>query len=136
MQRLKRFIFAMILLPGAALGVDSVGLELNKTEQRGQSCRVYLLIENGSGLSFETFKLEMVLFDKAGIIDKNMALDIAPLRRDKKRVTAFDVKDIQCGDMGAILVNKIMQCRAEAGGEPDCLSLLKLSTRTDIALTK
>ena len=149
MRHLRFLIFWMILSPGLALGgpfqqiarqpgliAGSVGLELNKIEQDGQSCRLYLLTDNQSGLAFSTFTLEMVLFDKAGIIDRNMGLDIAPLPRAKKMVTAFNVKDIQCGAIGSILINQIMQCEAATSKAPDCMSLLDLSTRTDIAVNK
>lgn len=136
MRHLRFLIFWMILSPGLALGAGSVGLELNKIEQDGQSCRLYLLMDNQSGLAFSTFTLEMVLFDKAGIIDRNMGLDIAPLPRAKKMVTAFNVKDIQCGAIGSILINQIMQCEAATNKAPDCMSLLDLSTRTDIAVNK
>lgn len=136
MRHLKLLILGIILAPGMAPGAGSVGLELNKTEQDGQSCRLYLLTDNQSDLAFDTFTLEMVLFDKAGIIDRNMGLDIAPLPRAKKMVTAFNVKDIQCGAIGSILINQIMQCEAGAGAAPDCMELLRLSTRTDIAISK
>ena len=136
MRHLRFLIFWMILPPGMALGAGSVGLELNKIEQDGQSCRLYLLTDNQSDLAFSTFTLEMVLFDKTGIIDRNMGLDISPLPRAKKMVTAFNVKDIQCGAIGSILVNQVMQCEAGADAAPDCMALLDLSTRTDIAISK
>lgn len=136
MRHLILFILAIISCPGMALGVGMVGLELNKTEPDGEGCRIYLLTDNQSGLAFGTFTLEMVLFDKAGVIHRNMGLDIAPLPRDKKMVLAFNVKDTQCGEIGSILVNQIMQCEAEAGATPDCMSLLSLSTRADIAVMK
>lgn len=136
MRHLILFILAIMSCPGMALGAGMVGLELNKTEPDGEGCRIYLLTNNQSGLAFSTFTLEMVLFDKAGVIHRNMGLDIAPLPRDKKRVLAFNVKDTQCGEIGSILVNQIMQCEAEAGATPDCMSLLSLSTRADIAVMK
>lgn len=138
MRHLILFILAIILCPGMALGAGMVGLELNKTEPDpdGEGCRIYLLADNQSGLAFDTFTLEMALFDKAGLIHRNMGLDIAPLPRDKRMVLAFNVRDIQCGEIGSILVNRIMQCEAEAGAAPDCMSLLSLSTRADIAVMK
>jgi hypothetical protein len=123
-----------LLIPNFAFA--SVMVELNKLEQKPSACRIYLVIENTSNLSFNSFKLDVVLFNKEAIISKNMAVELAPLPLTKKSVKAFDAKNIQCENIGSLLINKIYQCSAESGDQENCLSLLNLSSKNSIPVRK
>ena len=134
MTWLKITCSALAILPSATFA--NIDIELNKTEQQNKSCRVYLVIKNDSNFYFSAFKLDAILFNKDDIINKNVAINIAPLQQNKKIVKAFDVKNVQCKNMGSILVNKIMQCETDTDTNPDCMSLLELSSKNDIVITK
>lgn len=134
MNMLKIIFLTACLFPGIAIA--NVNIEINKTEQKEKSCRVYLVVKNDSALSFNTFKMDMVLFNQDDIIIKNMALNIAPLQSEKKIVKAFDLKSTKCNAVSSILVNKIMQCDAKEEKKPDCISMIKLSSKNDISISK
>ena len=134
MNMLKIIFLAVCLFPGIAIA--NVNIEINKTEQKEKSCRVYLVVKNDSDLSFQNFKMDMVLFNQDDIIIKNMALNIAPLQSEKKIVKAFDLKNIKCETVGSILVNNIMQCDAKEKSKPDCISMIQLSSKNDITISK
>ncbi|MEM7027339.1 MAG: hypothetical protein AAF410_03825 [Pseudomonadota bacterium] len=119
-----------------AIAIANVNIELNKTEQRNNSCRVYLVIKNDTDLAFNTFKMDMVLFNKEDIISKNMALNIAPLQSAKKIVKAFDVKNIKCDGIGSILINKVMECEAEPNSNSDCIAMINTSSKNNISISK
>lgn len=134
MNMLKIIFLTACLFPGIAIA--NVNIEINKTEQKEKNCRVYLVVKNDSAFSFDTFKMDMVLFDQDDIIIKNMALNIAPLQPEKKIVKAFDLKSTKCNTVSSILVNKIMQCDAKEEKKPDCISMIKLSSKSDISISK
>lgn len=111
-------------------------IELNKVEQRKQTCRVYLFAQNKTQQEFTSFKLDVVLFNQNGIIQKNMAVNIAPLPVAKKIVKAFDLKNLECDSIGSLLVNRIINCETVTNDSLNCLSLLQLSSKNKIPFSK
>jgi hypothetical protein len=130
---------AATLLFGAAPAVAADGqvrIELNKLEDREQSCRVHLVLENGSESGFVGYKLDLVLFGPDGIIARRIAVDVAPLRARKKSVKLFDVDGLACAGIGSVLVNDVLDCRSSAGETADCVESLTVSTRANVSLSK
>jgi len=111
-------------------------VELNKLEQRGEDCVIWTLLENPSDLSFESLKLELVLFDKDGLIQRRLALETAPLTATKTMVKAFKIPATHCNSLGRILVNDVAACVGKDGPITDCLERLKPSSRTEVELIK
>lgn len=120
---------------------DVIGVELNKLEPLANGCRAYIVIDNGSEHSYTALKLDLVLFQTDGVIGRRVALDLSPVRPQKRSVKLFDLDGLKCDEIGSLLINDVMDCKtASASGtsadEPRCLERLKLATRTKVELSK
>lgn len=123
-------------LAGPAVAADAVTLELNKLEPQEKSCRAYLVVANGGQVSYQSFKLDLVMFQPDGVIGKRFALDLAPIKPGKKSVKLFDLDGIGCDKVGSLLVNDIMECKTDAGAADDCLARLELSSLGQVKISK
>jgi len=128
---------ALSLWAGAAAAEEkSLLIELNKTEDRGGGCLASFVVQNKLGQTLDRFSLDLFIFDKDGIIARQVLLDMAPLRKAKTTVANFALVQIPCENIGKVLVNNIPSCRSEDGNLLDCLADLKVSSRNRIELTK
>ena len=114
----------------------AVSIELNKLEPQGKTCRAYIVIQNKGTNNYQELKLDIVLFRPDGVIGKRFAVDLAPLKADKRTVKLFDIEDTACEDVGSFLINDVMECKADTGPLTDCLKELTVSSRTNVELTK
>lgn len=126
----------MLLALGAAAAEGSIAIELNKLEPQGKTCRAYIVIQNKGTTNYQELKLDIVLFKSDGVIGKRFAVDLAPLKADKRTVKLFDIEDTACEEVGSFLINDVMECKAETGPLTDCLKDLNVSSRTNVELTK
>lgn len=115
---------------------DAVGLELNKLETVSNGCRAYLVVNNKSGSTYTALKLDLVMFQTDGVIGRRFALDLAPVKSGKTSVKLFDLDGVKCDDVGSLLINDIMDCKAGAGEEAGCLERLTVASRTRAQLSK
>ena len=76
------------------------------------------------------------MFQSDGIIGRRFALDLAPVRPDKRSVKLFDLDGAQCEEIGSFLVNDIMECRTSTGPATDCLARLKVKSLTKVEISK
>ena len=120
--------------PALAQGAG-ISVELNKLEPQGSGCRAYLVVNNEGSTDYETFRLDLVLFQKNGVIGRRFAMDLAPLKPQKRTVKLFDL-DNGCDDIGSFLINDVMECKGGAGPIEDCLARLSVKSLTDVELTK
>ena len=133
---------ALIALAGVALPLaclaepGTLSVELNKLESSDKGCRAYLVINNTTGTVYQTMKLDLVMFQPDGIIGKRFALDLAPLKAQKKAVKLFDLEATSCDKVGSFLINDIVECKAESGPLTDCLAQLTLSTLSSVTISK
>jgi uncharacterized protein (DUF1501 family) len=122
-----------------ALAVDaapnSVSLELNTLEPRGQNCAVNMVFGTGDD-AYQSFKLDLVFFGTDGAIRKRLAVDAAPLRARKTSVKAFEVSGLACDAIGSVLVNDVLDCRTEAGAVADCIDRVETRSRLPVALMR
>jgi hypothetical protein len=122
---------------GAATAQEPpVSIELNKLEPQGKTCRAYIVIQNKGTNNYQELKLDIVLFKPDGVIGKRFAVDLAPLKADKRTVKLFDIEDTACEEVGSFLINDVMECKADTGPLTDCLKDLNVSSRTNVELTK
>jgi hypothetical protein len=130
-----------------ALAADAapVPLELNKLEPTGQNhstCRVYFVVTNPESEPAIQFQLDLILFGKDGVIARRIALELAPLPPHKTAVRLFDVPNLQCDDIGQILVNDVLACRfgnqqsSDEAQRQACLDRITVSSRAKAPLTK
>ncbi len=113
-----------------ALASDSLRIELNKLETEGSACRAYLVFENSTQHNFSGLTLDLVLFDKAGIITKRLAVDAAPLPADKTSVKLFDIEGLACDS------NDVLNCKDESGEIANCVAQITPASRSDVPLVK
>jgi len=119
--------------PGSAAGPS---LELNKLEANNSGCRAYMVVNNPTDTAYQSFKLDLVLFQADGIIGKRFALDLAPLKAQKKSVKLFEIEGVACEKIGSFLINDVMECKTDAGAAEGCLQHLKTSSLTNVQLSK
>jgi hypothetical protein len=122
--------------PGRTEPAKSIGLELNRLEEQGGSCRAYLVIANPGPAAFSGFTLDLVLFDRGGTIMRRLGVDVAPVRPQKTMVKVFDIAQTMCSAIGSILVNDVLHCR-DAGGEvAGCVDRVTTSSKLPVHLSK
>jgi hypothetical protein len=113
-----------------------LSVELNKLEPHDKGCRVYILIGNPNETRFQSLKLDLIFFRPDGVIDRRLAIDVAPVYPNKKTVKTFDLDSITCEAIGTILLNEVMDCRGDNGPIVDCLARLALSSRASARFEK
>ena len=136
---LQRVVFAwlfLLILVDPAAGQQNLKIELNKLEAVEGACRAYMIFENNSGNTYDSLKLDLVMFDSDGLINKRIAVEGAPLPVGKTSVKLFDIKDVSCEQLGRILLNDVLTCSGPAGEYTDCLSLIETTSRNLVSFFK
>ena len=134
-------LFGGLALPLAAIATDppgaiSASIELNKLETTSKGCRAYMVVNNPGAAGYQAFKLDLVLFQIDGVIGKRFALDLAPLKAQKKTVKLFEIDGFACDSIGSFLINDVIACEADTGPAQDCLQRLTVSALTTAKLSK
>lgn len=114
----------------------SISLELNKLEPADKGCRAYVVVSNPSGKTYDAYKLDLVMFQTDGVIGRNFALDLAPLRANKRTVKLFELDGTKCDDIGSFLVNDVMECRSDGADVDRCLANMKVNSLTKVEILK
>jgi hypothetical protein len=138
--RLVPSFASAVLLVGLGTPADaeqgSIAIELNKLETQGNKCMVYFVVNNKNKMNYEELKLDLVLFRPDGVIGRRFAVDLAPLKADKRVVKIFELADTSCDQVGSFLINDVIECKAELGPVDDCLKDITVSSLTSTHLTK
>jgi hypothetical protein len=75
------------------------------------------------------------LFDRKGVILRRVGLTFLDVRPERMKVTLFDLPELQCAEVGRLLVNGIPVCASAAGGPvKGCADILAVSTRATAEL--
>ena len=119
-----------------AAGGETVSIELNKLEPQGDACRAYLVIKNTGEQAFDSLKLDLVMFDKGGVVAKRLAVQAAPLPVGKTSLKVFDVEGHGCADIGSILLNDVMDCTPAPEAGSGCLARIAVSARGELSFLK
>lgn len=120
----------------AQAGGETVSIELNKLEPQGSACRAYLVVKNDGDRAYESLRLDLVMFDKAGVVAKRLAVQAAPLPVGKTSLKVFDITDHGCDDIGSILLNDVLECMPEAAAAGGCLARIAVSARGEVKFLK
>lgn len=129
-------LFMLILSCSAAFAAqDSIEIELNKLEDKDNSCRAYLVFKNQTDSHFNEFKLDLVMFGSDGIISRRLAVDSSPLRSNKTSVKLFDIEGQSCEAISLILINDVLSCRDEYERN-DCVDLIEASSKGNVSFVK
>ena len=111
-------------------GAEGLRVELNKLEPMESACRAYLLFENGTQGNFESLRLDLVMFNPEGIINRRLAVEGGPLPAGKTSVKLFDIEGVTCTSVDRVLLNGVLSCRDGQGEREDCLSLIETASRS------
>lgn len=119
-------IFAAVV-PALALAADeNVRVELNAAQPSEGRCLLTFVAENKVQANLDVLKLDLVVFNTEGVIQRRLLAEMGPLRGGKTMVRTYPV-DIDCPQIGSLLVNEIAACTP---GERDaCLDGLGLASR-------
>ena len=106
------------------------------TDLAGISLRNPVLAASGTfgyGLELEPF------FDLrriGGFVAKSLAVETAPLPSAKTRLKVFDMKGLECGGVGRVLLNAVMSCADASGEIADCQADVSTSSRGSVSFIK
>jgi hypothetical protein len=120
----------------AAQSDANISLELNKLEPSDKGCRAYIVVSNPAATPLDSFRLDLVMFQKDGVIGRRFALDLGPLRPNKRAVKLFEMDGTKCEDIGSFLVNDVMECKSGGSAVEDCLGRMKVNSLTKVEISK
>lgn len=118
-----------------AANAAGVSLELNKLEATDKGCRAVVVVNNQSDTAYQTLKLELVMFE-GGVFTRRIAVDLAPVRPQKRSVKLFEIDNIACDKITELLINDVMDCKTDAGAVDSCLQRLSVSSLANAKLSK
>lgn len=111
-------------------GAVGLRVELNKLEPLESACRAYLLFENRTSGEFSSLKLDLVMFNPEGIINRRLAVEGGPLPAGKTSVKLFDIQGVACSSVSRVLLNGVLTCSGTQGERSDCLALIETASRS------
>jgi hypothetical protein len=128
------------MIGGLATGAQAqnarIGVELNKTEAIEGGCRTFFLFRNGSDAEFTGFEMSLAILDTAGVIDRLLTVEAAPLPAKRTTLKLFEIPEIACDQISEILFHDLPKCEAAVGAPEDCFSMIELSSRSPVALVQ
>ena len=130
LRSVLRTVFLLpLVLPALAFAADEeISLELNTGETVNNQCRLTFVIENKSKAAIDTFKLDLVVFNRENRMFRRNLVEMGPMRPAKTVVKFYPV-DGPCTEIRSVLVNDVTAC---APAKPEvCVDNLTLSSRMD-----
>lgn len=125
--RVRRFALGAVFTLGFAGTAHAAGVsvELNRLEPKDATCRVSIVVSNPGDKAIDSLKLDLVFFDKEGVISRRLAVEAGPLRASKTTVKLFEATDTPCDGVSRLLLNDVTAC----GGAQDCLGIVTTTSR-------
>ena len=132
------FFVAVALAPVASRAqTGKLSVDLNKFEpSEGGGCRAFFLFRNQTGMTFEGFEMSLAILDTAGVIDRLLTIDAAPLPIGRTTLKLFEIPETSCESISEILLHEIASCRPQNAEEMDCFPILDLTSRTPARLVQ
>lgn len=129
---------ALAAVPALAAPAEPAKLtiELNKVEPADKSCRIYVVVGNAGETGYAALKLDLAFFQPDGVIGKRVALDLAPVKPQKRTIKSFDLDGYPCERISSILLNDIVECRSDAGPVDNCVGAVALSSLSNVKFSK
>jgi hypothetical protein len=112
----------------------SLSIELNSLAPVEGTCRLTFVATNRLGEDITHAAYEVVLFNSEGLVERLTVLNFRELPDGETRVRQFDLPDVECDQLGRILVNGGAVCDGVEAGL--CMDSFKATTRTDIDFGK
>ena len=141
---LRRLLGRVVLtLTVLGLGVTSAAaqtprllLELNKVESSNEGCQFHIVIRNNTGSDIEVLGADLVFFDQNGVMANRSNVSFGKVKSNKTLFRTFIFPNLNCGDVGQVLVNEVLQCQLARETQIDCLAVMDVSSRADIEFFK
>jgi hypothetical protein len=133
---LALMVSATVWAGGASAQEAPLRIELNKLESFEAGCRSFFLFRNRSDLTLSEFEMSLAILDKAGVIDRLLTIDAAPLPADRTTLKLFEIPEIACDDIGEVILHDIASCATASGEAQDCFALIELSSLAPAPLVK
>lgn len=141
---LRRLLGRVVLtLTVLGLGVTSAAaqtprllLELNKVESSNEGCQFHIVIRNNTGSDIEVLGADLVFFDQNGVMANRSNVSFGKVKSNKTLFRTFIFPNLNCGDVGQVLVNEVLQCQFARETQIDCLEVMDVSSRADIEFFK
>ena len=128
MFRILAIALAVAAAPFAA-GAADMTVELNRLEQSGDNCRALMVLRNGSEIHFTTYKLDLVFFNKDGIVLDRFSFAADPIRARKPKVISVSSDGFACADVSEVLLNDIAECADASGPIDGCINRVETEAK-------
>jgi hypothetical protein len=122
--------------PPASPATPAISFELNKLETHEGGCRAYIVVDNPTSATFQSFNMELYFFGQDGIINGQVLFNFAPIRAHARNVKGLYLEHLPCDAIATILANDVLECKVDNVANSDCLSLLTVSSRAAAKFTK
>lgn len=106
-------------------------LELNAAQPSEKGCRITFLATNELGGTLDRASVEMALFTIGGAIERIVTLDFKGLTEGKTKVLQFELANLDCANLGRVLINDITACQGDGLAAEACLAGLVPSARPE-----
>lgn len=128
----------LVMAAGAPRSANAGGVEveLNRLEPAAANCRLYLVFKNGAGRALDALKLDLVVFDRDGIVARQIVLNGGAMPAGKTSLKLFDIEELGCQEFGRLLLNDVVACEPGLPRPADCLAALAVSSRTAVEFVK
>jgi hypothetical protein len=127
---------ACVLVSVSAHAQDVTGkisLELNQLQPTSDGgCRLSIIATNGLERPIDQLGLEMVAFNKDGLVDQFLRLKFSRISAGKTKVLQFDLAGKSCDGLSRLHINDVMNCVPPSITDVYCPDLLDLGNRTPI----
>lgn len=87
-------------------------------------------MRNQLGAELELLTLELVLFNKQQQVQSLLLLKSETMPNMKTNVRQYVLRNVNCDQIGKILINDVKACKGEGLSPSHCLKSLKLNSRT------
>lgn len=121
--------------PAGSSSDTTISIELNKMESTDKGCRPVLVVNNPTDTAYSALKLDLVMFE-GGVFGSRIALDLAPVREQKRSVKLFELSGSSCDKISEFLINDVMECKTKDGDVDGCLKHISVSSLTKTKLSK
>lgn len=139
MRFFVHWVFAAVFGVASATGAQAeavtgkISLELNQLQPIADGgCRLSIIATNGLERPIDQLGLEMVAFDKDGLVEQFLRLKFSRISAGKTKILQFDLAGKPCDGISRLHVNNVMNCVPPSITDVYCPDLMDLGNRTPV----
>ena len=88
--------------------------------------------ETKQATTLEAFEMSLAVLDGAGVIDRLLSVDAAPLPVARTTLKLFEIPEIACENISEIIIHDIPACTAENAPDFSCFDQTAWRSLADI----